>query len=201
MTGAALVALALAGCAGNSSPAATETVTPSPTASPTQTSVNPTPTPTPTSTAAAGDLCTTDHLTGAVGERDGAPAGAGDGMNQKKEAIIVTNTGSTTCTLQGWPGLSLVGKGNGTQLGAAAQLDRTTPHPTVTLAPGARAQAPFTYSNAQVYAPEECNLTDADGFRVYPPGSTTSLFISDLLQACTLTTHDLLTVGAFVPYP
>ncbi|MFC4243838.1 DUF4232 domain-containing protein [Gryllotalpicola reticulitermitis] len=211
--GAALLGVVLfAGCtSGGGSPKAADTTTPAPTvtttatATPTATAtVTATPRPTPTGSSApvaAGNRCTTAHLTGAIGERNGAPAGSGDGMNQQQVAIILTNTGSTACTLQGWPGVSLVGDGNGTQLGAAATFDRTTPHPTVTIAPGAKVQAPIDYSDAAVYAPSECNQKTADGVRVYPPGSTSSLFIAQKWDACTSTQHSLMKVGAFVTYP
>jgi hypothetical protein len=204
IAGAVLAAALLAGCTGNASPRPTVTRT---VTSPPVASSAPTPTATGTGTGTgtapphAAARCTTDQLTGAVGERNGAQPGSGSGMNQQHVAIIVTNTGTAPCTLQGWPGVSLVGDGNGTQLGAAAHLDRSTPHPTVTVDPGGRLQAPLDYVNASVYDPAECKQATADGLRVYPPGSTTSLFIADQLAACTTTTHDLLTVGAFVSYP
>jgi hypothetical protein len=192
----------MAGCT-SSSPSPAVTVTRTATAAPT-TSAPPSPRPTPstsTGAAQAGGLCAAGQLQASVGERDGAPAGSGNGMNQQHVAIIVTNTGSASCTLQGWPGVSLVGKGNGTQLGAAAQFDRSTPHPTVTIAAGGKTQAPLDYVDAAVYDPGECQPTNADGLRVYPPGSRAALFVPDPLQACASTTHDLLTVGAFVAYP
>lgn len=205
---ALLGAAVLAGCSGGGSPSnASATTTVTTTASPTPSSTatmtataRPTPT---TSTAPIAGLarCTVSHLTGVIGERNGAPAGAGDGMNQKDDAIILTNKGTAPCTLQGWPGVSFVGDGNGTQLGAAATLDRTTPHPTLTIEPGGKVQAPLHYSNAAVYPASECGQKEADGFRVYPPGSTQSLFITEKWDACTSSQHDLLTVGAFVQYP
>jgi hypothetical protein len=200
IAGAVLAAALLAGCTGNASPRPTVTRT---VTSPPAASSAPTPTETGTGTGPphAAARCTTDRLTGTVGERNGAPPGSGSGMNQQHVAIILTNTGTAPCTLQGWPGVSLVGNGNGTQLGAAAQFDRSAPHPTVTVDPGGQVQAPLDYVNASVYDPAECSQATADGLRVYPPGSKTSLFIADQLAACTTTTHDLLTVGAFVSYP
>jgi len=204
---AVLGAAVLAGCAGGGgTPQAghTSTVTITPTPTPTSTAtVTTTPRPTPTASTApvAGSLCTVAHLSGVIGERNGAPAGTGGGMNQQHVAIILTNTGTTACTLQGWPGVSLVGDSNGTQLGAAATLDRTTPHPTLNIQPGGKVQAPIDYTDAAAYAPSECNQKTADGLRVYPPGSTASLFIAEKWDACTSTQHDLLKVGAFVTYP
>jgi hypothetical protein len=77
--------------------------------------------------------------------------------------------------VQGWPGVSAVGGGHGAQIGPAATLDRSTPHPTVTLTPGASAEATLTShaSNAP-----NCDSEPADGLRVYPPGQKASLFIA-----------------------
>jgi hypothetical protein len=113
--------------------------------------------------------------------------------------IVLTNNGSAPCDLQGWPGVSFVGDGNGTQLGKAAGLDRSTPHPTVTLAAGGTAKAPLKITQAGNYSADECKPKAADGFRVYPPGSTESLFIKNTdFTACTVATVALLTVGAVV---
>jgi hypothetical protein len=206
---ALLAAGLLAGCAGTAEHPASSDTSPAAAASPTPTvttTVTATPRPTPTGASsggavAASDLCTVAELKGAIGERNGAPAGSGGGMNQQHVAIILTNVGKTSCKLQGWPGVSLVGDGNGTQLGAAATLDRTAPHPTLTIAPGAKVQAPIDYTDAAAYPAAECTQKQADGLRVYPPGSKASLFIAEKWDACTLTQHDLMKVGAFVAYP
>jgi len=199
-----LAAGLLVGCTGggaSSKPTVTRTETLPPQASSIPTSSPATSEPGTSPATHATARCTSDELSGSVGERDGAQPGTGSGMNQQHVAIIVTNTGQAPCTLQGWPGVSLVGEGKGTQLGAAAQFDRSTPHPAVTVDPGSKLQAPLDYVNAGVYDPGECKPATADGLRVYPPGSKTSLFIPDQLEACTTGTNKLLTVGAFVAYP
>ena len=207
LTGALVVAVLVTGCTsgGDHASHATATTTATQTASPAPTvteTVTPSSTPsTSNKTTGAAPLCTVAQLSGAIGEQNGAPAGSGSGMNQQRVAIILTNTGKTPCTLQGWPGVSLVGDGNGTQLGAAATLDRTAAHPTVAIGPGGKAQAPIDYVEPAVYSPSECNQKPADGLRVYPPGSAASLFIPQKWDACTSTQHVLLTVGAFVTYP
>lgn len=112
---------------------------------------------------------------------------------------MLTNTGTADCSLQGWPGVSLVGNGNGTQLGKAADFDRSTAHSTVTLSPGASAKAPLRITQAHNYSNDDCKPQTADGFRIYPPGSTASLFIQDsTVTACNSQTISLLTVQAFV---
>ena len=139
------------------------------------------------------DRCSTSHLVGTVKAASGGAAGS--------TAVVITlkNTGTTTCSLQGWAGVSFVGDGNGTQLGAAAAQDRSSSysHDTVRLAPGARAYAPLKISDAKNFPSKECGVKAADGFRVYPPGSKTALFVkSSGLQACTSSRPSLLTVAA-----
>ncbi|WP_412161680.1 DUF4232 domain-containing protein [Curtobacterium flaccumfaciens] len=144
--------------------------------------------------------CGAQDVTGKVTDWTGA-AGAGAGAGHNRVALVLTNHSSRTCTLQGWPGVSYVGNGNGTQLGAPAKLDRSTPHAAVTVKPGAGAQAPLDLASTNSFPSSECKLVTADGLRVYPPGSTQSLFIRHAgdEQACSLTQHVQMTVGAFVP--
>jgi len=146
---------------------------------------------------AAGDgtgRCTTASLAG------GTAAGSGGAAGSMVVHLTLRNTGSAACTLQGWPGVSFVGGGDGAQIGAAAGQDRSSAHPTVTLQPGQTAVAPLKIANAQDYAPAECTPTAADGFRVYPPGSTESLFVpASGYTACSSASAGLLQVQALVP--
>ncbi|WP_348788572.1 DUF4232 domain-containing protein [Leifsonia sp. NPDC080035] len=182
---------ALAGCSTGGSPTASPSDSASATSTPVDTGTS-SPRPTSTSTATPIDgQCDTTKLTGTIGKGGGGAAGSVEVM------LVLTNNGSEKCSLQGWPGVSFVGDGNGTQLGAAAQFDRSTPHPTVVLQPGGSAQAPLKITNAQNY--EGCTTKQADGFRVYPPESTESLFVKDAnVTACTNPDIQLLTVGALV---
>ncbi|WP_258368560.1 DUF4232 domain-containing protein [Curtobacterium sp. MCBD17_013] len=148
------------------------------------------------STSAAGGRCTTDQLSGGTAEGTGGAAGS-VGI-----VLTLTNTGTTPCTLQGWPGVSFVGGGDGEQIGAPAELDRTSEHDTVTLGPGAQGQVALKITQAAAYDAAECSPQPADGFRVYPPGSKTSLFIKDTAYtACASGTVHLLTTGAVVVGP
>ncbi|QZN87716.1 DUF4232 domain-containing protein [Cellulomonas sp. C5510] len=114
--------------------------------------------------------------------------------------LVLTNTGGDACWLQGWPGVSFVGGGDGEQVGASATLDRSSAHDTVTLDPGGTAHAPLTVSVAQNYPAESCSPVQPDGFRVYPPGSTESLYVPDAdLEACASPDVTLLTVQALQP--
>ncbi len=187
LTLAAALAVGVAGCAAGTGPSSS----PTPSDSPTDTgSSAPRPTGTSTSRPIEGQ-CATSDLTGTIGQGGGGAAGS------VEVTLVLTNNGSGQCSLQGWPGVSFVGNGNGTQLGNPADFDRSAPHATVVLQPGGTAQAPLKIVQAMNYPEADCKPQKADGFRVYPPGSTESLFVKDgNVTACTTTTVNLLTVGA-----
>jgi hypothetical protein len=208
---ALVAALGLAGCTG--SPAGSATAPPADqpaSVAPTDTPAA-TPAASPTAAgsdgatgdpAASGDAprCAVDALTGSIAPASGpgGDPGEGTGMSQQRVTVVLANSSAAPCTLQGWPGVSFVGDGDGTQLGLPAVLDRGTDHPTVTLEPGASAQAPLHYTDAEAYPDAECGYAPSDGLRVYPPGSTASLFIEWAQPACSTSDHALLEVGGFV---
>ncbi|MBT1680976.1 DUF4232 domain-containing protein [Curtobacterium aurantiacum] len=196
----------LAGCASDGQPAATETVTapaPSPSASastPQSSEESASAAPSDGSGSgsstgsSAGDRCAAASLAGRIEDGSGGAAGS------VVVHLVLENTGSTTCTVQGWPGVSFVGGGNGEQIGAAAVAEKSSPHPTVTLAPGKTAVAPLKIVRAENYSAGDCSPQTPDGFRVYPPGSKQSLFVKDTdYQACASADASLLSVQAFVP--
>lgn len=105
-----------------------------------------------------------------------------------------------SCTLHGRPGVSFVGHGNGTQLGAAADFDVSVATATVTLAPGAAAHAALKITVAQNYDASTCQPSAIDGLRVYPPGETHALFVASTdYTACLSASIHLMTVQAVVP--
>lgn len=122
---AALLCVAVAGCAGTATPSAT---TGSPSASPT-----PTPTPTPTQTGGAAAPCQDDQLTGTYTPRPQA-----SGMSQFYGDLTFTNGSATPCSFDGFPGLVAQGA-DGAQLGAAADDEGAAS--TVTIEPNGAAVA------------------------------------------------------------
>ncbi|HEY1466855.1 MAG TPA: DUF4232 domain-containing protein [Acidimicrobiales bacterium] len=123
--------------------------------------------PTTTTTAAGVPPCTSAKLSVAVGQSQGA---AGSLI----VPLVFTNTGSSTCSLQGYPGVSIVGA-NGAQLGAAAaRTGQATP--LVTLSAGQNTTAIFRQANPGIL---NCTPVSATGFRVYPPNQTAALFAAD----------------------
>ena len=128
--------------------------------------------------AAAAPRCTTGVLSLAHTRHD---VGAGNGV----EKLVFTNTGTGACVLGGFPGVAYVAR-SGRQLGAAADREGST-HGAITLAPGERARARMHFIN-NVSAVPGCYHPDqqaqAVGLRVYPPGSSSAMFVHDRHPAC-----------------
>ncbi|SDQ18118.1 Protein of unknown function [Curtobacterium sp. UNCCL20] len=205
----AAAATVLTGCSsgGTSTPTATETVTatPAPTTSSSGSAASSPADPSSSASSVAGGTgtggsaggparCAADDLTGSIEPGSGGAAGS------QIVHLALRNTGATTCTLQGWPGVSFVGGGDGAQIGAAARQEKSAPHPTVTLRAGDTAVAPLQIVTASNFAAADCGPKAADGFRVYPPGSKASLFVRDTgLTACSVSSAQVLSVQALVP--
>lgn len=127
----------------------------------------------PTTNASVSSThCPTEQLRGALGD---SQSGAG----QRYTALVLTNTGTRTCDLRGFPGVSLVDQ-NGTQIGTPAAREGSE-GPTITLAPGASASATLHTSAAGLGAP--CDPASAQ-IRVYPPDNTAPLTIASSYTAC-----------------
>jgi hypothetical protein len=118
------------------------------------------------------------HVGGPQGEH--WRGGAGAGMSQDHTGLQLRNTGSSACTLYGYPGVSWVAGADGQQAGSGAtrQADPAGgPETTVTLAPGATASAPLDIADAAALPGSECKPVAVRGLRVYPPGDKAALFI------------------------
>jgi hypothetical protein len=138
--------------------------------------------------------CLTSQLRGKLIDDGGGAAGSFE------EAIRFTNVGKTACTLQGWPGVSFVGHGNGTQIGTPAQQNRASLHATVTIGAGKTAIAPLRITDALNFPASTCKPTPTDGFRVYPPGERYSLFVKQAgFTGCADKKDIVLTISAVRP--
>ncbi|MGN6793617.1 MAG: DUF4232 domain-containing protein, partial [Streptosporangiaceae bacterium] len=71
--------------------------------------------------------------------------------------IVFTNNSTATCTLYGYPGVSLAGGTPVHQIGAAADENPSTPRELVTLKPGADASALLRIVAAQNYPAARCH--------------------------------------------
>jgi hypothetical protein len=149
-------------------------------------------------TASGTPACTSADLKVSLG------GGAGAGMSQNHIGLQLRNTGSSPCTVYGYPGVSWVAGADGHQVGAAAQRQANNSgnaEQTVTLAPGALASAPLDIVDAAVIPPAECKPVPVLGLRVYPPGEKAALFLplatgSGGYGECSLTTKQpTLTIG------
>lgn len=178
----------IAGCSSSSSggtvaqptpdvPAVSPTPTPTPThhhshtATPSATPTTSAPTTPPTSTGP----CSSGHLALSIGIGQGT-------AGTSYQVLVLTNTGSSACTLFGYPGVSFV-DASGAIIGKPASRDHGPEH-TITLAAGGAANALSRQPNAGNFSPSACHMKTADRVQVFPPGQTVSLFAHDPVQVC-----------------
>jgi len=125
-----------------------------------------------------------------------ADSGAGSMYYQ----LVFTNTGSAVCELRGYPGVSVVGEGNGTQLGDAAERVEGMTVETYELKPGDSIGASIQMVNIGTNGgplDTACDVAAGDGWRIYPPHSFTAVFVpSPGLPACLAPDVSWLRVGA-----
>ncbi|MGW1986901.1 DUF4232 domain-containing protein [Streptomyces collinus] len=114
------------------------------------------------------------------------------------QVIDFTNIAQTTCTLYGYPGVSLAGGSPVHQIGPAATRNTTAPRALVTLAPGATANALLRITDAGNYPAAQCHPTTAQYLQVYPPGQTTPIYVAYTSTACAGTVG-ILSVSAVQP--
>ena len=180
----ALICVALAaGCGSSSgSPAtsASSASSSSPAAAPSSTAAVTAPS-TPLSPAVTGSSGRSPCATSGLKVTLGAAGGYAGGVIQ---AIVFTNTSGTTCTLYGYPGVSLVSAPPYTQIGLAAKRGGTTPVTLVTLAPGASANAMLQIVDALNFPLATCNPTKAAFLRVYPPNQTVPVYLANTSETC-----------------
>jgi hypothetical protein len=125
----------------------------------------------PTEQADGTDLprCTTGELSASLGEGDAAAGSV-------YRPLIFTNTGSHTCELRGFPGVSYVAGDDGHQVGPAAAMSGERGGQ-VPIPPGGTARAQLQLVNVQNYDAAACHPVPVRGLRVYPPGDTAALFV------------------------
>jgi Protein of unknown function (DUF4232) len=98
--------------------------------------------------------------------------------------LDLTNISGSTCTLQGYPGVSFVTGPSGTLMGRAATRNPVPPAATVTLAPGQVAHATLQVAEAGNYNPSQCSPVTAHWLRIFPPDRTAALYVHFTTQAC-----------------
>ncbi|MCA1984310.1 DUF4232 domain-containing protein [Nocardioides nematodiphilus] len=130
-----------------------------------------------TASAAGAPACTNADLHVTLHPK-GAAAGSA------YVALRYTNVGDHACRTGGFGGLSLVGHGDGTQLGSPATRAAGTPVRSFVLRPGERATSLAQIADALNFPKRECHPTRADGFRVYVPNARASQFVAYRTLAC-----------------
>ncbi|MGI9005051.1 MAG: DUF4232 domain-containing protein [Streptosporangiaceae bacterium] len=113
-------------------------------------------------------------------------------------AIVFTNISGPTCTLYGFPGVSLAGGSPVSQIGLAAKENPQTPRQVVTLSPGGQASALLRIVDAQNFPHRRCGPAQATYLQVYLPNQTTPVYVAVKVAACTKPVP-LLTVDAVKP--
>lgn len=125
---------------------------------------------------AATPQCTNANLHATFHHTD---SGAGHRFGR----LVLTNVSNHACHTGGYGGLSYVGHGNGTQIGAAATRDAGTVR-TIVLTPGQRVVSEVSEAVAGNFSASTCHPTAVDGFRVYVPNATKSQFIAHRTTGC-----------------
>ncbi|MCW2749318.1 MAG: hypothetical protein JWR83_428 [Aeromicrobium sp.] len=148
--------------------------------------------PAPASNAPAGLApCSNANLTLTVSPLGEPSAG------QQQAQITFTNTGTTDCTLDGHPGVSVTDDA-GNQIGASA-LRTDVPTPTASLrANGGTAVASLDNLYQTVYD-DGCGPQQATMMKVYPPDQTVALSTPFAITVCSNTDLGQLTVDVVKP--
>ncbi|MCK9897604.1 DUF4232 domain-containing protein [Frankia sp. AgB32] len=142
-------------------------------------------------TAPAGGLCPTSRLSVRSADGEGA-------AGSTYEKLVLTNTGSTSCLLRGFPGVSYVDEA-GRQVGAAATRTGAT-GAAVRLAPGGSATATLrtVHPGIQQGCEQPDQTAPVAALRIYPPANTAALRLPlSGVTACTDPAVTQLSVTAF----
>lgn len=179
LAGAALpcVTVLAAGCGSSGSPAPAPTKTITVRATPAASASAAAGTPATPTVAGAAPACPTRSL--------GLKLGSGQGAaGSTFQVIDFTNISNATCTLYGYPGVSLAGGKPVTQIGLAAAESHATARKLVTLSPGAVASAVLQIAHAVNFPAARCGLVTADYLQIYPPNQTTPGYLRYRSQTC-----------------
>ena len=115
------------------------------------------------------------------------------------QVIVFTNISAATCTLYGYPGVSLAAGTPATQVGQAASRSTVAGPSTVTLAPGKNANALLRITQALNYPSATCSPTKTTYLQIYPPNQTTPIYLAYTATGCASTSVNLLSIGVMQP--
>jgi hypothetical protein len=174
------VAGVLAGCGGGTTTTVVVTTTAPHTSSSSSETKQSTSTSSTSTTPTGPQPCATSALALSLGTADAA-------TSQLHYPLVFRNTGSSPCTLRGYPGVSYVSGEAGTQVGSPATRNPQVPVTTVTLPAGGTAVAALDVVQPLVFEPSTCKITSVRGLRIYPPGQTAAAFLTRPSKACSAT--------------
>src|SRR5215472_3937900 len=98
--------------------------------------------------------------------------------------IVFTNVSNATCTLYGYPGVSLTTGKPVTVIGKTAKENPATPRRLVTLQPQTSASALLRIVDAQNYPASRCDPKTSTYLQVYPPNQTAAVRIRHQTLVC-----------------
>lgn len=151
------------------------------------------PTPSGAGSTSGGSAGLAGCATGDLKVTTGNPEGA---AGSTYLSIRFTNTSSASCTLYGYPGVSLAVGLPTAQVGAAADRLVTAPASVVTLGPGQTGSALLRIVQALNYPTATCSPTATAYLRIYPPNETQSVLLPFKATGCTSDSVKLLTIAA-----
>jgi hypothetical protein len=140
----------------------------------------------PAVTGPAG--CATRDLQAKAGVAQGA-------AGSDYQVIDFTNISNATCTLYGYPGVSLAAGTPVAQIGMAASRSSVAGPTVVSLAPGQTANALLRITQALNYPSKTCSPTKTTYLQIYPPNQTTPIYLAYSSTGCSSTSVNLLTIG------
>jgi hypothetical protein len=177
--------------ANDAAPAASDSTTPDGTAPATPAATTPAAPATTPAAPAGASSCATRSLHVRLGASQGTAGSV-------YTTIVFKNVSNATCTLYGYPGVSLTTGNPVTVIGKAAKENPATPRRLVTLQPQTRASALLRIVDAQNYPASECNPKNSTYLQVYPPNQTAPVRIKFKTVGCAKPVN-LLTVDVVKP--
>lgn len=107
----------------------------------------------------------------------------GAGMSHEYGRIVLKNESGRACSIRGYGGLSYVGGGDGTQIGAAADRAESRVR-TIVVRPGQKVVSAVAATDSSPYPRHRCRPAPVDGFRVYLPDETASQYVPHATTGC-----------------
>ncbi len=206
--GAGAVLAAVAGCSSggsSSGPASSASSSSSAVSSPSSSAPSSSAPAAPASSASSGSQ--SPHAVAGSSSAQSVPAGcatralqAALGISQGAagsvyQIIDFTNIGNATCTMYGYPGVSLAAGTPVTQVGKAATRSTVAAPALVTLSPGQTANALLRVVQALNFPAATCSPTATTYLQIYPPNQTTPIYLAYKSTGCTSNSVNLLTIG------